>query len=115
MGGSVRFDSALLSEYVRGKVTSGNLLKSERTPMEPNRYQRGSVVLRGKVKTWYGSFREDVRVRGKIERKQRQIKLGTLTEIPNKNAALNILAKMMDIVPKTDAPSNNWPHAGKTL
>ena len=48
MGGSIRFDSALLSEYVRGKVVTGNLLKSERTPMEPRRYQQGYVFLKGK-------------------------------------------------------------------
>lgn len=88
--------------------------------MEPNRYQRGSVVLRGKLKRWYGIFREDVRVRGKIQRKQRQIKLGTLTEIPNKNAALNILARMMDVVPKTDSTfeqlATRWQTAvGPTL
>src|SRR5438105_13366188 len=86
MGGSVRFDSALLSDYLRGKVSAGTRLKSERTPMEPNRYQRGSVSLRGKNKVWYGTYREDVRVRGTIERRRRNIKLGSLAEIASKNA-----------------------------
>jgi integrase len=70
--------------------------------MEPNRYQRGSVVLRGKVKTWYGTFREDVVTPAGTERRQRKVRIGTLTEVPTKNAALNILAKIMDIVPNTD-------------
>ncbi len=72
--------------------------------MEPNRYQRGSIFLLGKGenRTWYGIFREDVRVRGKIARKQRKVRIGKLAEVPTKNAALNILAKIMDIVPKTD-------------
>src|SRR5882724_6518864 len=104
MGGSVRFDSELLSQVLRGKVPSGNLLRSERTPMEPRRYQRGSVYLKGTGanRTWYGVFREDVSARGKVERRQRKVRIGTLTEVPSKNAALNILAKIMDIVPKTD-------------
>jgi len=56
----------------------------------------------GANRTWYGVFREDVSARGKIERRQRKVRIGTLTEVPSKNAALNILAKIMDIVPKTD-------------
>jgi integrase len=77
-------------------------LKSERTPMEPNRYQRGSVALRGKSKVWYGTFREDVVTTAGTERRQRKVRLGTLLELPSKNAALNELAKKMDIVPTTD-------------
>src|SRR5438045_2622750 len=93
LGGSVRFDSVLLSDYLRGKVSAGTRLKSERTPMEPNRYQRGSVALRGEVKTWYGTFREDVVTPSGTERRQRQVRLGTLLELPNKNAATNKLAE----------------------
>ena len=57
--------------------------------MEPNRYQRGSIFLLGKGenRTWYGIFREDVRVRGKIARKQRKVRIGKLAEVPTKNAA----------------------------
>jgi integrase len=102
MGGSLRFDPLLLSQHLRGKVAAGNSLKSERTPMEPNRYQRGSVALRGKNKVWYGVYREDVVTPAGTERRQRKIRLGTLLELPNKNAATNKLAEMMDIVPQTD-------------
>jgi len=102
MGGLVRFDAALLSEHLRGRVTAGNSLKSERTPMEPSRYQRGSVALKGKVKTWYGTYREDVLTPAGTERRQRRVRLGTVTELPTKNVALNELAKKMDIAPTTD-------------
>src|SRR5882672_9877831 len=98
MGGSLRFDSDLLSAFLRGKVSAGTRLKSERTPMEPNRYQRGSVTLRGKNKVWYGTFREDVVTPNGTERRQRKICLGTLAEIPTKNAATNKLAELMDLV-----------------
>jgi integrase len=102
MGGLVRFEAALLLPPLSSRVQSGNPLKSERTPMEPNRYQRGSVFQKGKNKVWYGTFREDVVTPAGTERRQRRVRLGTLAEIPTKNAALTELAKKMDIVPTTD-------------
>jgi integrase len=102
MGGSLRFDPLLLSQHLRGKVAAGNSLKSERTPMEPNRYQRGSVFQKGKNKVWYGTYREDVVTPAGTERRQRKVRLGTVAELPTKNAATNKLAELMDIVPTTD-------------
>jgi integrase len=61
-----------------------------------SRYQRGSVRLLGKNKVWYGTYREDVRTPdGKIERRQRQIRLGTPAELPTKNAARSKLTEIM--------------------
>jgi integrase len=53
------------------------------------RYQRGYVYKTGKnQKVWYGMWREDVRKPdGQIVRRQRNVRLGTLAELPTKNAA----------------------------
>jgi integrase len=102
MGGLVRFDAALLSEYLRGKVSAGTRLKSERTTTMSPRYQRGYVFQKGKVKTWYGVFREDVQTPAGMVRVQRKVRLGTVAELPRKNAATNKLAVEMGITPSTD-------------
>ena len=61
------------------------------------RYQRGFVYLSGKnLKVWYGMFREDVRMPdGEIERRQRNVRLGTLAELPTKNAARSRLSELL--------------------
>ena len=60
------------------------------------RYQRGSVRQLGKTKVWYGTYREDVKTpTGQIERRQRQVRLGTLAELPTKNAARNKLSAIL--------------------
>jgi integrase len=61
----------------------------------PSRYQRGSVRLIGKSKVWYGTYREDVKTAESIERRQRQVRLGTRAELPTKNAAREKLATIM--------------------
>jgi len=71
----------------------------------PNRYQRGFVRLRGKSrKVWYGIFREDVHTPDGIQRPQRQVRLGTLVELPTKFAARNKLAELMSGAEKKPAP-----------
>jgi integrase len=62
-----------------------------------SRYQRGYVYQTGsKVKTWYGRFREDVpQADGQIVRRSRNVRLGTLTELPTKAAARNKLADQL--------------------
>ena len=62
------------------------------------RYQRGSVFQKGKAKVWYGIYREDVGT----ERKQRKVRLGTVAELPTKNAAQSKLSIEMGIGPTTD-------------
>ena len=59
-----------------------------------SRYQRGYVYQTGsKVKTWYGRFREDVpQADGQIVRRSRNVRLGTVTELPTKTAARSKLA-----------------------
>lgn len=94
-GRVVRFDSSLLSQVIQSKIERGKSLKPERTIMH-SRYQRGSVFQKGKkAKTWYGLYREDVRTPAGIERRQRKVRLGTLKELPTKNAARNKLAELM--------------------
>jgi len=95
-GRVVRFDSLLLSEHIRGKLSSGKSLKPGRKVML-SRYQRGSVRQIGKAKVWYGVYREDVKTAdGKIERRQRQLRLGTPAELPTKNAARTKLAAILE-------------------
>jgi integrase len=62
-----------------------------------SRYQRGYIYQSGKKqKAWYAMFREDVRKPdGKTERRQRNVRLGTVAELPTKNAARNKLAELM--------------------
>lgn len=61
------------------------------------RYQRGSVYQKGRrLKVWYGVFREDMRnPQGQVKRRQRKVRLGTLAELPTKNAARNRLTEFL--------------------
>lgn len=97
VGRLVRFDSALLLRKFSGKIPSGKSLKPERKLM-PSRYQRGSVYKRGsKVQVWYGIFREDVgNTSGHVQRRQRKVRLGTVTELPTKNAARSKLSELLN-------------------
>jgi hypothetical protein len=96
LGRTVRIDSLLLSAQIQGTISNGKSLKPERKLML-SRYQRGYVYQIGKkVKTWYGRFREDVpQADGQIVRRSRNVRLGTLTELPTKAAARNKLADQL--------------------
>ena len=96
VGRLVRINSELLREQFSGTMRNGKPLKPERKSML-SRYQRGYVYQTGrKVKTWYGMFREDVqKPDGGTERRQRNIRLGTLADLPTKNAARNKLADLL--------------------
>jgi len=65
----------------------------------PSRYQRGYVYQSGsKRKVWYGMFREDIRTPdGQIERRQRKIRLGSMAELPTKNAARERLSDLLRV------------------
>jgi integrase len=99
-------------------MSGGKSLKSERGNMT-SRFQRGSVIKRGKV--WYGVFREDVKTVMGLEREQKWVRLGTSAELPTKNAARNKLADLMkDSTPRTDMSfadlTERWEKAdGPTL
>jgi hypothetical protein len=95
-GRMVRFNATLLSEHVRGKLASGKSLKPGRKVML-SRYQRGSVRQIGRARVWYGMYREDVKTAdGKIERRQRKVRLGTPAELPTKNSARTKLAHILE-------------------
>jgi integrase len=100
----IRFDEELLSRQLSARIESGKPLKPERTDMF-FRYQRGFVYQKGrKVKVWYGRIREDVRnPDGEAERRHRNIRLGTLEELPTKSAARKHLAELLkDSPPKME-------------
>jgi integrase len=104
VGRMVRFDSSLLFSQLQAKIKSGKSLKPERTDMF-FRYQRGFVYQKGRnVKVWYGRIREDVRNSdGQIERRHRNMRLGTLDELPTKSAARKRLSELLkDSPPKTE-------------
>src|SRR5579872_6575530 len=96
MGRMIRIDSSLLSGKIQGTISQGKSLKPERKLML-SRYQRGYVYKTGsKVKTWYGRFREDVpQADGQIVRRTRNVRLGTLNELPTKAAARNKLSEKL--------------------
>lgn len=64
------------------------------------RYQNGYVYKTGrKLKVWYGMYREDVRKQdGTLARRQRNVRLGTLSELPTKFAAQEELRRRMQTV-----------------
>jgi integrase len=97
LGRLVRFDSVLLIRQFQSKQKMGNRLKQERNMMilQLQRYQRGYVYKTGKKqKVWYGMWREDVqRPEGGISRRQKHLRLGTLTELPTRAAALQELTR----------------------
>lgn len=96
LGRLIRFDPVLLSRWLKERMQGGKSLKPERAPM-PSRYQRGYVYQSGKrKKVWYGMYREDIRTpNGQIERRQHKVRLGTLVELPTKNAAREHLAEIL--------------------
>jgi excisionase family DNA binding protein len=93
IGRLVRIDAALLAGQFQEKLSAGKSLRPERKLML-SRFQRGYVYQTGrKVKTWYGRFREDVpQADGQIVRRSRNVRLGTLSELPTRTAARNKLA-----------------------
>jgi integrase len=96
VGRLIRFDSDLLNRKFSSRLTaeSGESLKKENTVITQNRYQQGGVYKRGK--TWYGAFRQDVSDgQGTLRRKRRNIRLGTLSDLPTKHAAKQELQKHM--------------------
>src|SRR6266436_6764064 len=93
MGGSLRFDSALLCELARGRVSGGKSLEPKE-PIMVNRFQRGTVKLRGKKQVWYGRFRmETLNANG--ERDIWNKPIGLKTEFPTKFAAEKKLREIM--------------------
>lgn len=102
VGRLIRLDSSLLLRQVRATTPSrtGSRLEPERG-IQMRRYQQGTVFKQGKeVKTWYGMWREDVRKPdGQIVRRQRKVRLGTVSEMPTRCEARTRLAELMGAKP----------------
>src|ERR1700734_2469054 len=64
------------------------------------RFQRGTLLLRGtkREKRWYGRWREDVIVEGRVHRMRRQEFLGTLEDFPTKKLALRELDRRLETI-----------------
>jgi hypothetical protein len=105
LGRLLRFDPQLLRRQFQGRTEPGNRLKPERiVPMGFKRYQRGSVLKRGSKgkQMWYGMWREDVpKPDGGFVRRQRNVKLGSVSELANKAMALERLSIHMNQKPTT--------------
>jgi len=104
-GRLLRFDRNLLLRQFQSTTPSrtGNRLNPTRG-IQMRRYQRGSVFKKGKrSKTWYGMWREDVRKPdGGIVRRQRKIRLGTVSELPTLAAAREKLAHEIGSAPSVE-------------
>jgi integrase len=106
IGRLLRIDSALLLRQFQGKQSSGNRLKPEgglQMTLQLRRYQRGYVYKTGKrTKVWYGMWRQDmVRPDGSLLRRQRNVRLGTVSELPTKSAAQEALTRHICILGRT--------------
>jgi len=96
IGGLIRFDAALLRRDLACRISGEKPLKLRGEAMaQVRRWQRGSVYKTGKqTKTWYGIWREDVLdADGKMKRQQRNVKLGTVAELPTQAAARDALTR----------------------
>ena len=97
LGRLIRFDSDLLNQKFSSKLSASGSGKSlGKATMEPTqrRYQSGSVQKRGQV--WYGVFRTDtMNGPGTLGRKQKRIRLGSVSDLPTKHAAKQQLQKHM--------------------
>jgi hypothetical protein len=102
VGRLVRFDPQLLSLKFQGTNKTGNRLKSERIVPMFRRYQNGSIIQRGKKgqRMWYGIFRQDVpQPNGEAKRKQVFVRLGPVSEYPNRYMAEELLRQEMNAKP----------------
>lgn len=94
VGRLVRFDRPSLYRQFQVKSSTGNRMKQKGDASMfqaaiKTRYQSGRVYKKGrKLVKWYGQFREDqIDADGKLVRVQKNVCLGTLAELPTKQAA----------------------------
>ena len=104
LGRLVRFDSSLLARQVRGRTPSGNGPKPEGKSPMLRRWQSGHVYKAGRrVKVWYGMYREDVRKPdGSFVRRQHNIRLGAVSELPTRTAAQQALVRVIGKPPSVE-------------
>jgi integrase len=101
VGRLIKFDRPSLHRQFQVKPSAGNRMeqKGDASMFQAakTRYQTGRVYKKGKkVVKWYGQFREDqIGADGKLFRVQKNICLGSLSELPTKQAAMRELARRM--------------------
>lgn len=105
VGRLVRIDKGLLLRKYSGTILAGkplNQASNERSRMI-QRNQNGYVYKRGAAKVWYGRFREDVLTpNGKLVRRPRNVRLGTINELPSRASAMIRLQQQIALQkPKT--------------
>jgi len=104
IGSLIRFDEALLKRDLACRILREKPLKlrGERMSHQIRRWQQGSVYKTGKrTKMWYGMWREEFSdPDGNIKRRQRNIKLGPITDLPTRTAARQALARRIAASPK---------------
>ena len=101
IGGLIRFDESLLRRDLACRIPREkplNLrlrLRGAAMSHQIRRWQNGSLYQTGKrTKMWYGMWREEFSdAEGKVKRRQRNVKLGPVTELPTKAAAREALAR----------------------
>jgi integrase len=94
LGRMIRIDSA----QIESRIDSRKSLEPKE-PIMVNRYQRGGVYKQGKKQMWYGTFRMD----GPSGRKQKNVPLGTVKELPTKSAARKKLDEVIALMAKPEA------------
>jgi hypothetical protein len=86
IGGLIRFDESLLRRDLACRIPREKPLKLRGAAMsyQIRRWQQGSVYKTGKrSKMWYGMWREEFSdADGNVKRRQRNVKLGPVTELP---------------------------------
>jgi excisionase family DNA binding protein len=96
IGSLIRFDESLLRRDLACRIPREKPLKlrGEAMSYQIRRWQQGSVYKTGRrLKTWYGIRREDVLdADGKMKRRQRNVRLGSVAELPTQAAAREALA-----------------------
>lgn len=104
IGGLIRFDATLLRQLLNSRIADVKPLKlrGERMSHQIRRWQQGSVYQTGKrTKMWYGMWREEYSdADGNVKRRQRNVKLGTVAELPTRAAAREVLARRIGGSPK---------------
>lgn len=97
IGGLIRFDESLLRRDLACRIPREKPLKLRGAAMshQIRRWQQGSVYKTGKrTKMWYGMWREEFSdADGNVKRRQRNVKLGPVTELPTRAAAREALAR----------------------
>lgn len=106
LGKTLRFDPRQVDAFVQAQssrlqfppIKHGGPLEQPKggNMLQRKRWQRGAVYLRrGRAtSTWYGRFWEDsLTIDGKIERRYRNVRLGTVVDLPTKTKARDALGE----------------------